>query len=103
MSGQNHAQTVIAVTGLTGGTVGAASTSTIGQKARAAWALLSVLGIIGGTVPAQGLSPTLVTANIGAGSMPHSLSQDTIKALFDEIAVQDNLASISTTLTDLFY
>lgn len=101
VSGQNHGQVVIQVTGLTGGTVGAASTTTSGQTARSAWALLKVLGIVGGTIPEQGSDPSSVTAGITRGDFPHSLSSDTVKAIIEEAAIQDNNEAVKTTLFSL--
>lgn len=107
VSGQNHDQILPDGGTLTGGgTMGTVSTTTgggagdpgeagevtsttNGQSARTAWAILKALGIIAGTPPAQGTSAAVsraTTPNVN----PYYPDQELIKALAEEAAIEDD-------------
>jgi hypothetical protein len=75
----NHSQTTINAGSVTGGTAGAATTSTQGHTARAAWAFLKVCGIVTSAPPAQASDLTGPTIGLGRGQFPYKLDNDTVK------------------------
>jgi hypothetical protein len=101
VSNRNHPLATINGASLVGGTAGAISTTTDGQSDRLGWACLQRFSIVGGTIPAQGSDPTGVTAGYKAGQFPFSLSDDAVKDLIREAAVEDNNVNITTTLNSL--
>ena len=102
VAGQNHGQTTIDGTLLTGGgTAGAATTSTNGQTVRKAWAALKVLGLVTSAPPDQGVDPTGVVTS-PEGAIPHGLAKTTVKALITEAAIEDLNAGVETALLAAF-
>lgn len=88
VAGANHGQTTIDATSVTGGTAGAASTTTEGHTQRAAWAFLKATGLCTTTPPAQGSDLTSATV-IERGSFPYQLDQETVQAVVEEAAYDD--------------
>lgn len=83
---QNHALTVMNDSGLTGGgSGGAITTTTEGQVDRSGYAILTMLGIVTGTVPAEGVAPVALVAAATPGE--RKLSAETIKAVALDIAI----------------
>lgn len=101
VASNNHGQTTINGSGLTGGTAGAATTSQNGQTTRKAWATLKVLGLVTSAPPAQGADPTGVVTS-PHGAIPHGLSKTTVKALITEAAIEDLNDGVSTALLTAF-
>lgn len=97
VAAKNHSPVVIAGT-LTGGTVGAVSTSTSGQPTRTAWAALKALGLISTDAPAHGANLTSATAVFSRGHFPYKLNNDTVRALVEEAAHDDANDTVSTVL-----
>jgi hypothetical protein len=97
VTGANHGEVVIDGTGLTGGgTAGDESTTTEGQTARPAWAILKACSAIAGTIPAQGEAATAITIGSNRQTNPNLPSQDVLRALAREAAIEDDLASVET-------
>lgn len=93
----NHDQATINGSLLTGGgSAGAASTTTQGQTKRTAWATLLSAGVLGGTVPVQGDTPSGLTVLNTRESYPQMISQDTIRALAEEAAFEDGNEAVKT-------
>lgn len=101
VAAQNHGEVAISVTGLTGGTAGDESTTTDGQADRTAWATLRVSGCISSDPPAQGVTPTSVTA-VARANNPHMPDQDVIRALAREASIQDQNADVYTAIVNAF-
>lgn len=73
------------------GTAGAVTASASGQTARHAWGALVALGIIlDDSLPDQGDLPSSITVVSTRGNFPHKLNDDTVKAIVNEIASQDD-------------
>ena len=97
VAGHNHGEVVIDGTGLTGGgSAGDESTTTEGQTVRTAWAILVACGAIGGTIPAQGVAPTAITAATNRATNDNLPSQAVLRALAHEAAIEDNLVAVET-------
>jgi len=93
----NHGLVVVDSSSLTGGgEAGACSVTAEGQPDRPGYAILSVLGILTGTVPAWGVTPSLGHAFATPGQ--RRLSPDTIKAIALEIAIAEGNESIYSAL-----
>jgi hypothetical protein len=93
VSGQNHGQTVIDGSGLTGGSLDspAETTNTNGQSKRSAWAALVAMGFATTSdVPAQGADAVAFTPASYPGDNAYYPSQATIRALADEAAISDD-------------
>lgn len=100
VAAQNHAPVSINAGSVTGGTAGAVTTTTDGQGARTAWAALKVFSIITSSPPAQGDDVTSVTIGSERGSFPFKLNNDTVRALIEEAAFDDNNGQVQTYLLD---
>lgn len=73
-----------------------------GQGIRSAWAMMLRLSILAGTIPNQGDLPSgALTVASGRGNYPFSVCNDTVLALIDEIAIQDDNADLVPFLRNL--
>lgn len=89
---QNHRPVVMDDTLLTGGgSGGEIATTTEGQADRLGYAVLVGLGIVAGTVPAEGEIPTLLTQGAVVGQ--RRLSAETIRAIALDIAMTEGANS----------
>lgn len=85
---QNHDLVVIDGTELIGGgTPGDVTTTTEGQSDRVGYGILTQLGIVAGTVPAEDVVPTALVVAALPGE--RRLSAETIKAIALEIAIAE--------------
>lgn len=101
VAGQKMGLTTIDGTSLVGGTAGAVTVTVDGQTDRMAWAVLQRFGIISGTVPVQGTSPSGITAVYKRGFFPFGISDSLVQDLIVEAAVEDNSVAVQTTLKSL--
>jgi len=95
----NHVQATINGAGLTGGSLAspAQTTTTEGQTNRTSWAALEVFGVVAAAnVPVQGVNPVAFTAPTNPGDNKKYPSQETIRALADEAAVEDLNIAVRT-------
>ncbi len=93
----NHVLVVMNDGGLTGGgSGGAITTTTEGQTDRLGYGVLIMLGILSGTVPAEGVTPSalVVSAPVGA----RRISAETIHAIALDIAVAENNVAIESAI-----
>jgi hypothetical protein len=99
VAAKKHTTVSINGAGITGGTAGAASTTTNGQTNRTAWATLNAAGITSGTPPVQGVAtaPT-VTSTYNTNAPEFDLEQDTLRALANEAAADDGNAAVATAI-----
>lgn len=89
----NHTLVVMNDSGLTGGGSGGAITlTTEGQSDRLGYGVLTLLGIVSGTVPAAGVTPSALVVAASAGQ--RRLSAETIRAISLEIAIAENNTAI---------
>lgn len=102
VASRNHGQTAVDASGVTGGTAGAASTTTSGQTARSAWAILIALGLTTSDPPNQGVDVTSVVSTFNHVNHQHQLSAATIRALINEACAQDANESVKTQLLTAF-
>ena len=97
VTGANHVLIVMDDSGLTGGGSGGAITvSTEGQADRLGYGVLTLLGIVSGTVPAEGVTPSALV--VSASSGVRRLSAETIRAVSLEIAVVENNEAIEVAI-----
>ncbi len=93
----NHALVVMDDSGLTGGGSGGAITvTTEGQADRLGYGALTLLGILSGTVPAAGVTPTALVVFALPGE--RRLSAETIRAIALEIAIAENNEAIEAAI-----
>lgn len=83
--------------GLTGGGSGGAITvTTEGQADRLGYGVLTMLGIVSGTIPAAGVTPSALV--VAASVDQRRLSAETIQAIALEIAIVENNAAIEVAI-----
>lgn len=99
VSAQNHPLITVDGAGLTGGAAGTVSAQTEGQTARLAWAVLEYSGVLYGPPPTQGTVGTITVQNTRE-SWPNMPSQDFIRTLAKEAAVEDGYALVEDAILD---
>lgn len=72
-----------------GGTLGAITTSAIGQPTRTAYSALIVMGILSAPAPAHGATATIVVQN-ARGSFPHNLDEQTVRDIVHQVGVEES-------------
>jgi len=79
-----------------GGSGGAITATTEGQADRLGYGVLMKLGIVSGTVPAAGVTPSALV--VAASVDQRRLSAETIQAVALEIAIVENNAAIEVAI-----
>jgi len=93
----NHALIVMDDAGLVGGgSGGAITTTTDGQADRLGYGVLTQLGIVTGTVPSAGVTPSALTILAPVGA--RRLSAETIRAVSLDIAIAEKNAAIEAAI-----
>jgi hypothetical protein len=102
VAGKNHGLTTGSSAGLTGGgTLGAIAETTAGLPVRRALAALVVLGILDAAgIQVHGDVSGYTAQNV-RGSFPHQLSEETVRDIIRQAAVEDNDAALETALLTL--
>jgi hypothetical protein len=102
VAGKNHGIIVgddALITG--GGGLGAITIETVGQPVRVALAALVVLGILdAANIQVQGDVAGYTAQNV-RGSFPHGISEETVRDIIKQAAVEDNDAALETALLTL--
>lgn len=85
------------------GEVGAITQVTSGQSGRSALAVLFACGIFAGTLPEQGGAPNNIVdaAGFTPGPNPHRISEDSIRALCLQAAIDEGRAELYKELLDI--
>jgi hypothetical protein len=97
VSFRNQGLTIIDAANVTGGGTPANLFEGDGRPLRYAYAVLVVLGILGMPAPAHGATSGFVVKN-GRGNFPHSLDDDTVRALVREVGVSEGSAAVEAAL-----
>jgi hypothetical protein len=97
----NHALIVVDGSSLTAADIeGDVSTTTSGQADRPGWDILTANSIIAGTIPAEGVTPTGLTAGGNLPPSSHGLSAESIKMVAAYISdLEDNPLTYDAILT----
>lgn len=100
VAGQNHGLTV-ATGPLTGGDVGAVTTTTDGQTKRTSWAILAAVGAITAGMPLQGVSVTKFDLTAGdRDSNSEMPSAAVLRKLAEEAGIEDLNQTVVTAILE---